>query len=201
MKLFTPLAVATLVVASAVSCVEHDCDEARVEGGWCDTCGTGYLAGVPIRSELLFDVLDAHGHDIAPEAITCTTCQAAIESNGFCEPCGMGWIDERAYLSRLTYHITKGQAKPISAIECPVCRANAAGSGWCHECGVGMVGNVAIRDRADYEHAARAYQRLLEAVRVAESCEMCAVALMSDGTCTRCKKSYMNGKLVQAEKP
>ncbi len=195
------LAVTILTLASSAAYPECSCDVAKVEGGWCATCSIGYLAGVPIKSELLFDVLDAHGHDIAPEAITCSTCRAAIESNGFCDHCRMGWIDQRAYMSRLTYHITKGETKPASAIACPVCRANAATSGWCNECDVGMVGNVAIKDKTDFEHASSAYRRLLEALQLADRCEWCAIALMSDGICTRCKKAYKNGKLVQAEKP
>ncbi len=189
MKIFRSLAVTIVALTSLAACSERSRD------------GIDYLAGVPIESELLFDVLDAHGHDIAPEAITCTTCRAAIESDGFCDHCKIGWINKRAYMSRLTYHINKGEERPASAITCPVCRTNTARGGWCKTCNVGMIGNVAIHDRADFEHASNAYRRLLDAVQLADRCEMCAVAMMSDGMCTRCKKTYKNGQVVQAEKP
>jgi hypothetical protein len=187
--LVSVLALAIATAASSAAGPECTCDVAEIEGG------------VPIESALLFEVLDAHGHDIALEAVTCPTCRAAVESDGFCETCGIGWIGGRAYMSRLTYHIFKGQTVPLGALACPTCRANAARSGWCERHGVGMIGNVAITDQADFRHAAKAFLRLLDAVQLARSCEMCAVALMSDGTCTRCKKTYRDGRVVEAGKP
>ena len=81
---------------------ECTCDVAKLKGGWCSKCETGYLAGVPIKSELLFEELDAHGHDIDPRAIRCGICKEAMKSNSYCDQCRIGWIDKKAYMSRLT---------------------------------------------------------------------------------------------------
>lgn len=192
---FSPVLVLSVwsLPAGAADCT---CEIAKLKGGWCTKCQTGYLAGVRIKSEFLFEVLDAHGHDIDLKAIRCERCRQARKSNGFCDRCRIGWIDNKAYMSRLTYHLTKGEAKVVADMKCPICRRNAARGGWCEKCRLGMVGSVAIKERSDFDHALEAYRRLLDAVQLSKRCEMCAVALMSDGLCTRCKIQYKNGKAV-----
>lgn len=175
------------------------CGVFRLEGGWCSACEIGYLAGVRIESELLFEVLDAHGHDIDPRAIRCGICKEAIESDSFCDKCRIGWIGKRAYMSRLTYHLTKGETRVLASIKCATCNEGAAKGGWCEKCRVGMIGNVAITDKADFDRALKEYRRLLVAVRLSSHCEMCAVALMSNGTCTMCKKTYKDGEIISDE--
>ena len=182
--------------AAPTADAECKCDVYKLKGGWCSTCETGYLAGVRINSEFLFEVLDAHGHNIDPSAIRCAICKEARKSNSFCDACRRGWIDNKVYMSRLTYHLTKGEARALSDIKCAICKEGAARGGWCEKCRVGMVGNVAIKDKTDFDHAVEAYRRLLVAVRLSSRCEMCAVALMSDGRCTKCKKTYKNGEVV-----
>lgn len=196
MKQLIPLTFILIVCPGSTAATECKCDVSKHEGGWCYSCKTGYLAGVRIESELLFEVLDAHGHHIDPSAIRCNICKEAIKTNSFCDKCRIGWFGKKAYMSRLTYHLTKGETRVVCDIKCATCREGAAKGGWCKKCHVGMVGNVAIKDKTDFEHAIMAYRRLLIAVQLAKRCEMCAVALMSDGTCTRCKKTYKNGKIV-----
>ncbi len=196
MKHLVTLTVVLVMWAAADAVVECKCEVFKLKGGWCSKCETGYLAGVRIKSEFLFEVLDAHGHDIDLGAIRCASCKEARKSNSFCDQCRRGWIDNKVYMSRLTYHLAKGEARVVSDIKCGVCRASAAQGGWCEKCRVGMVGNVAIKDKTDFDYAWEAYRRLLDAVRLSSRCEMCAVALMSDGRCTKCKKSYKNGEIV-----
>lgn len=192
----TALTLAFVMWAVPAVAAECTCDVNKVKGGWCAKCEAGYLAGVRIKSEFLFEVLDAHGHDIDPSAIRCDSCKEARKSNGFCEKCRRGWIDNKLYMSRLTYHLTKGEPRILSDIKCAACRNDAAKGGWCEKCRVGMVGNVAITDKTDFDHALTAYRRLLDAVQMLDRCEMCAVALMSDGRCTKCNKTYKDGKVV-----
>ena len=42
---------------------ECTCVAAKLSNAWCESCKVGYLAGLRIPSERLFDTLDAHGHD------------------------------------------------------------------------------------------------------------------------------------------
>ena len=177
------------------------CPTAQLKGGWCHDCNVGYLAAVKIKSELLFEVLDAHGHDIDPTAIGCSQCKKARESDGFCEKCRMGWVDKKAYMSRLTYHLAKGDPQDLSKIACPVCRKNARTCGWCESCKVGMLGSTAVTDRTDFAHAAKAYQRLLAAIQLLSKCETCAIAMMSDGSCLKCQVSYLSGKKILTKSP
>ncbi|MCZ6494279.1 MAG: hypothetical protein O6933_09390 [Planctomycetota bacterium] len=172
------------------------CPVAKVNNGWCSQCALGYVAGVTIESELLFEAVDAHGHDIDPGGVQCSSCRKAMETDGYCNRHRIGWVNQQAYLSTLTYRLAKGQAKDTSKITCPICRANALTQGWCDSCGVGMVGNVAFGNKEDFQQASQPYEILLAAVEAAGTCEMCAGAMLFESTCPVCKISYKDGKGV-----
>ncbi|MCZ6612336.1 MAG: hypothetical protein O6941_06850, partial [Planctomycetota bacterium] len=144
------------------------CPVAKVNNGWCSQCALGYVAGVTIESEMLFEALDAHGHDIDPGGVQCRSCRKAMEIDGFCDRCQLGWVRQQAYFSTLTYWLANGQAKDVSKITCPICKANADQLGWCASCGVGMVGNVALPTKEGFEQASRPYRVFLAAVEVAK---------------------------------
>ncbi len=175
------------------------CAAAKLANQWCDSCKVGYVAGVPIHSKLLFDALDAHGHELVLASITCGDCQAAIPREGFCEKCRIGWVDKKAYFSRLTYHLAKGRAVESDRISCPVCRKNAASYGWCDSCKRGMVGNVAISDRADFVGACRGYDIMMASIAALPRCELCALAILADKRCFYCRTWYKDGKPVKHE--
>ncbi len=166
------------------------CSQVKHDGGWCTACEVGYVAGVEIKSAMLFEALDAHGHDIIPERIKCETCQKAMASDGYCERSRMGFVDGQAYLSRLTYHVAKGRATKPSTLACGTCRKNAKNAGWCDVCRRGMIGHIAIDRHDKFVEAKKAYRRLLEAVRKLAECETCAVALFTGGRCLKCNVSY-----------
>ena len=179
----------------------EDCTCAKVEhdGGWCAACEVGYVAGVKIKSAMLFEAADAHAHDIIPERIRCETCKKAMASDGYCERSRMGFVDRQAYLSRLTYHVAKGRATKPANLACGTCRKNAKRTGWCDACQRGMIGYIAIDRHDDFVEAAKAYRRLLEAVRKLAECETCAVALFTGGRCLKCNVSY--GERQPTDKP
>lgn len=177
------------------------CPVAKVNNGWCNDCELGYVAGVMINSQMLFEALDAHGHEIGPGGVQCDSCQKAIQIDGYCERDRIGWVNQQAYFSTLTYRLAKGQATDISTISCPICRANAQTQGWCDSCRVGMVGNVAFDNKEDFQEASQPYGVLLGAAEMAETCEMCASAMLFDSTCPVCRITYKNGKEILVPKP
>ena len=164
--------------------------------GKCERCNIGYVVGVPIKSRLLYEGLDAHGHTLMLETIECPTCKKAIEEDGFCDKCRIGWWKKQAYFSRLTYHTAKGVVHDPATITCPTCRGNTAKYGWCETCRLGMVGNVALSNRYDYEQAARGYDLMLAAIEASKRCDTCSLVILTDGDCLLCKKSYKDGKAL-----
>ena len=190
------ISISCAVFSTAVLPAPKDCTCARVkhDGGWCAACEVGYVAGVRIRSALLFEVADAHGHDIIPDRIKCETCKKAMASDGYCERCRMGFVDKQAYMSRLTYHVAKGRATKPANLACGTCRVNAKHTGWCDACRRGMIGHIAIDRHDDFVEAAKAYRRLVEAVRKLTECETCAVAQFTGGQCLKCKGSRSERK-------
>jgi hypothetical protein len=182
------------------------CAASRLENGWCGPCGVGYVASVEMRSQMLFEVLDAHGHDIDPGSIECKSCQLALKSDGFCTQCRWGFVDKKLYFSRLTYLLARGEVKDVAKLACRTCALNAAKTKlpldpnrWCDRCQVGMVGNVAFKDRKEFDAASKELDRLLRAIRIADHCEFCAMALFQDSTCPKCNIAYEGGKKVAAK--
>jgi len=129
-------------VAEAPEC---PCPKAKRENGWCEKCAVGYLALIEIRSRALFDVLDAHGHDIDPAAIRCVSCRKALATDGYCERSRMGFVNQQAYLSRLAYYVARGKVRDRSTVSCKTCRKNAEKYGWCEACKIGTVGDLTFR--------------------------------------------------------
>ena len=191
------LAAAVHAIASAdARSADCACPEAGVHGGWCTPCKVGYVAAVKIESADLFEALDAHGHHVDTQRIQCPTCREAVKSNGFCDACGMGFVNKLAYLSKLTYYLALGTAIPEREVVCPSCKPLAGHSGWCAECGRGWIGWAALDRKPDYEQAAQAYAILIASVKMLAKCETCAVAMVTDARCPTCQIAYRNGHPV-----
>src|SRR5262245_31748524 len=81
------------------------CQSAKLDNGRCDRHELGYVASIPIRSRMLYETLDAHGHTLDPNAFVCEMCREAIRSDGFCERDRIGFVNTQAYFSRLSYEL------------------------------------------------------------------------------------------------
>ncbi len=197
------LSIVSLLALATPSPVLGDCTCAatKMKGGWCADCKVGHIASIKIESESLFEFLDAHGHHINPASIRCESCIAAIKVDGFCDRCGMGYVDRLAYVSTLTYSVAKGKQLDPSTIACRNCSEHAKSFGWCDVCKVGMIGNVAIRDKDNYREASQAMKKLLIANEMVKRCETCAVAIVANATCPKCKITYKNGKKIEPADP
>src|SRR5262245_37038094 len=58
------------------------CPQARRVDGWCDVHHVGYIAGLPVSSQLVHEALDAHGHQVDLTTFDCPSCRAAIAASG-----------------------------------------------------------------------------------------------------------------------
>lgn len=174
------------------------CEAARLDTGWCERHGVGYVASIPIRSRMLYETLDAHGHTLDPSAFTCESCREAIRTDGFCEQDRIGFVNTQAYFSRLTYELARGEKRLSDTIACRVCRKHSESHGWCDKCRVGMIGAVQTKDHRGYDKASAAMKILVAANEKATHCEGCAVAMITDSLCARHRISYRDGKPVAA---
>jgi hypothetical protein len=101
------------------------CAAARLANGWCAACGVGHVASVEIRSAILFEALDAHGHEIDAASLRCESCRAAERDDGFCSACRCGFVGGQLYFTRLTWLLARGEQRGPETIECRTCRRNA----------------------------------------------------------------------------
>ncbi len=69
----------------------------------------------------------------------------------------------------------------------------------CDNCKVGMVGCFAFKDKKAYDGAAKARVIVVQALKAAEKCEGCAIAMVTDAKCDACKIAYKDGKKVGPE--
>ncbi|MEM7232718.1 MAG: hypothetical protein AAF517_11110 [Planctomycetota bacterium] len=159
-----------------------------VEGDWCDRCDAGTLAGVRVPSRRLLEYLDAHGHDLKPEELqreSCRTRARGEESSEFCDRCRMGFVDGRAYLSKLAFYAARAE-KRTSPLECRHCLASRDEPRWCERCGVGRNGDRVWRRKADFDVVHSELTKLRRALKELPRFETCAIATMSGGRCRRC---------------
>lgn len=183
---------------------ECSCEQGRTRSIWCVLHGVGRVAGVEIRSKLLFETLDAHGHELNVDGLRCAACRFAARNDAWCGDDHLGFVNGQAYFSKLTWLLAKGEPIDPGTLECAVCRAQAecrtlplTEDGWCEACGAGMVGNVRFRDRETFNKARRQFERLLRAVEKSAECEGCAAAMFYDGRCPICRIEYKDGKPVE----
>jgi hypothetical protein len=169
------------------------CATAPYSDGWCEAHGVGWVAAIEIRSRLLYDALDAHGHVLDLSTFHCATCKSAIETDGFCDEHKNGFVKGLVYFSRLTYELARGAPLDPATLECPVCRAATRAHGWCETHGRGFVGHVAIGDRTAWQRAVDAAEIVRSAVAAISRCEFCALAMVTDTRCPRCKITYRHG--------
>ncbi|MHC5108428.1 MAG: hypothetical protein ACYTHJ_00950 [Planctomycetota bacterium] len=168
------------------------CAEFRIKNGWCGHCRVGFVASFPVSSYLLFEALDAHGHEIDPKSIRCASCRQAMKKDGFCDVCNIGFIDKLAYVSQLTYQLARGVQRDPDHIVCATCRQNATRYGWCKVCVIGMVGNVAYVQKSVFETTVVQIERLFAAMKKTDKCEYCAVARFTGARCIKCDIDYAN---------
>lgn len=179
------------------------CPEARTANGWCDACDVGYLAGLPVRSEAVFDILHTHGHQADPETMLCESCLAELARDGFCTRHGVGFVDNELYFSRLAWYLARGEPVDAPKLECAVCRRHAGryrhdpqdGSppGWCERCRMGYFGTLGFDDRAEFAAAMKEFEVLLRALETLDRCESCATAMLCNGRCPIHEIGFRNG--------
>jgi hypothetical protein len=91
--------------------------------------------------------------------------------------------------------MAKGTVPDESKVSCPACKASLkTGQGYCDHCKVGVLHGVAYSSKADYDAAVKADAILVRAILAANSCEGCAVAMVTDGECSHCKMSFKDGQ-------
>jgi len=172
------------------------CAQARELNGWCHLHELGFVAAVPIRSPLLYELLDAHGHVLDLSTFECPACRRAIEEEGFCEEHRVGFARDLAYFSRLTYELARGESLRPEDLSCPQCRRHSESHGWCDRCRRGIVGRIAVRDRLGYEAAVDALEILALANTAAERCPYCAMAIVTNTECPLCRITYRDGEAL-----
>lgn len=187
--------IAVVLMGGSAALAECKCGIAKVENGWCADCKVGYVAGVKIKSDALFESLQ--GHEVEEGKIKCSSCVTAHRSGGFCEACNTGFVNGKAYHSWVAYRLANGEFKRNDDIKCPSCRKAAGDSGWCSGCGVGYVAHRKFTDKSKYEQAVKAQQTLIAAA--ASKCEKCAIAMVADGACDHCKVKYTKGEKTRTD--
>lgn len=193
------IALTLLTTQPATQSTTCTCAVAKLKNAWCEACKVGYIAGVPVKYSELHEVMDAHGHEIDVSVVQCESCLKARAGDGYCEVCGLGWVRQKMYFSKLTYLVGKGKQEDTGKIECAACKKNAEKYGWCEKCGLGRVGNVSHRDRDLYKQTCEQYDFLMAALQVAARCELCACCMFTGATCPKCNIPYEKGKLPKPQ--
>lgn len=176
------------------------CDKiAKGSDGFC--CGKGSVFGVKLTSQKLYDALK--GREVSQKDIRdfrCSGCKRAEKTNGSCDQCR--FVGGKMYSSWLAYTLAKGAPMSAELVKaCPKkcgtqCNRALKKDGRCSSCEIGFVAGRMFESGELYEAALAAYTTLKKAAKTASSCEQGAVAMVADGSCSKCKLTFKNGKIV-----
>lgn len=168
---------------------------AKTGSGFC--CGKGAAFGVKLASQKLHDALAGEKVDLAKNP--CPGCRTAGKTDGKCAACKTYAVDGTVYHSPVSHALAKG--KPVTdemiaafPTKCSACKIAHAENGRCTACNVGYVAGRMFEKEEDHAAALAAYKTLEKAASAADKCEACAVAMVTDGTCAKCKVTFKDGK-------
>lgn len=174
------------------------CAEIKKAGcGWCDACHSGMSCGKELKSETVYKTVA--GVD-APKDMKCKGCAKAAKESGTCEHCHVSFAAGRMYTSPAAYTVASGAKVDAKDVKCADCRKmiESHTDGFCDKCGAGLVHGMVFKGKAAYEKAVQAMDLLAQAVAASAKCEGCAMGMLTDGKCDKCKVSFKNGKPVKA---
>ena len=72
------------------------CSQATLQSGWCIEHERGYVFGIAIQSQMLFEAMDTHGHEVRGDSLTCggvVTDVSASDEGGMVE-CDL-WMENQ----------------------------------------------------------------------------------------------------------
>jgi hypothetical protein len=158
--------------------------------------------GVKLASQKLYKALEGRTITAAEaEKCPCPDCKKAATGKGCCDRCQ--FTGGKLYGSPVSYALAKGKPMPSELVaacpdRCKLCVAAHKENGRCEKCGVGFVADRMFEKEADYKAALAAFKTLEKAATTAKHCEHCAAAMVTDGSCTKCKVKFENGRVASA---
>lgn len=175
------------------------CKRNREAGnGWCSSCDVGWVHRVSVKSKKLFQALE--GQEVADvEKLECDGCRKAVKENGACESCKASFNEGRRYRSPVALTLSKGRMVCDSELGCDGCRSaqTSSGSKYCAPCHIGFVGGMLFEGEKMFKKARAAMMTLKKASSTARKCESCAVAMVTDHKCKRCRLEFKNGRKIR----
>jgi hypothetical protein len=177
------------------------CNKVSKSGsGFC--CGKGAAFGVKLASQKLQAALAGHRVDL--EKHPCAGCRTAGKTDGKCAGCKTYAADGMVYHSPVSHALAKGKLVTDEMMascpkKCTECKTAHGENGRCKACNVGFVAGRKFDNEKEHAAALAAYKTLEKAASTAGSCEACAVAMVTDGACARCKVNFRDGKVASSK--
>ncbi len=198
--LLVVIALGVLVVPVSAGGDDCLCKTIKASGhGWCDACSGGAMFGVPIKSAKLYKSLE--GAEVKDQSkVTCPGCKTALTKNGSCSHCRVAFNDGKVYHAVVSYTLSKGAKVDAQGLKCGGCAKALKKDNFCSACDGGFVGGLAFHGKKLFDQAKEAMGVLKVAAKSASKCEVCAVAMVTDGQCDKCKVQFKGGKKVESGK-
>lgn len=119
----------------------------------------------------------------APPPVECATCIDALRTNGWCEPCGRGYVAGRAIPSRMLHEALDAHGHELGpgGVLCLECAEALEVDGFCPRCRSGFVGGQLYFGELSWS-LHRGTMRPREEVR----CPGCREVYGGIGDCPRC---------------
>ncbi|MCC7292680.1 MAG: hypothetical protein IT449_11535 [Phycisphaerales bacterium] len=171
----------------------------KTGSGWCTDCKHGLCYGVEVKNEDLYKALA--GTKVDAKALKCEGCKAVAEKGGTCDHCKITYANGMSYGSFVSAALCCGKMTDPATIKCEACKGAAEGKSegaYCDACKAGFVGHFAFATKTAYDAAKGAMKVLANAAKTCATCPTCAKAMVTNGTCDKCKATYLNGEKKKA---
>lgn len=204
LKKFAVLLSVAFVYAGVASVSAGGCKGCTemVRAGHGSCCGKSMAYGVKLASQKLYNALAGQvltAKDVAQ--CPCSDCKKAATTKESCDLCR--FAGGKLYNSGVAYALAKGQPMPAELVaacpdRCDQCKVAHKANGRCNKCNVWFVADRMFETEADYLAAVAAYKTLKKAATTTKHCEKCAVAMVTDGSCSKCNVKFENGRVASA---
>lgn len=179
------------------------CSKAKTKNVvWCPKCKHGMFFGLETKSQKLTETLAGQPAPKSKTDIKCKECLKAIENDGTCSHCHLAYTGGNMYKSIPAFTLAKGTRADPASIKCADCKKaiESKKDAFCKTCNAGIVGGRIFKTHESFGKAEESMKLIKLAVATAEKCESCAVAMMTDGECSKCKVTFKDGKMKKIEK-
>lgn len=126
--------------------------------------------------------------------LMCERCLEARETNGWCDPCAVGWVGDVRLRSRYLWHVldAHGHRLELEKLDCVGCAQAYLDDGFCEESKIGFLDGEAYFSRLTWLLASAGRREELPT-----ACSVCGDGRHREGWCETCSRGWVGRRFLR----